>query len=130
MILAICLSTVTGAETSTSIFVVSMMRVSPPGEPNSVRLTDQARSLTRRVGHPLGMYLNPPRRAVVFSFDEKTQCQAMDRTQPSLPMVPGRAGTMTHDHRRNGTTDLFAAMNVATGEVLSHCQKGTLAGTS
>jgi len=72
----------------------------------------------------VGLYLNPPKRAVVFSFDEKTQCQAMDRTQPSLPMVPGRAGTMTHDYKRNGTTDLFAAMNVATGEVLTHCQKG------
>ena len=72
----------------------------------------------------VGLYLNPPRRAVVFSFDEKTQCQAMDRTQPSLPMVPGRAGTMTHDYKRNGTTDLFAAMNIATGEVLTHCQKG------
>ena len=44
--------------------------------------------------------MNPPKRAVVFSFDEKTQCQAMDRTQPSLPMVPGRAGTMTHDYKR------------------------------
>jgi transposase len=72
----------------------------------------------------VGLYLNPPKRAVVFSFDEKTQCQAMDRTQASLPMVPGRAGTMTHDYKRNGTTDLFAAMNVATGQVLTHCQKG------
>ena len=72
----------------------------------------------------VGLYMNPPKRAVVFSFDEKTQCQAMDRTQPSLPMVPGRAGTMTHDYKRNGTTDLFAAMNVATGQVLTHCQKG------
>jgi len=52
----------------------------------------------------VGLYLNPPKRAVVFSFDEKTQCQAMDRTQPSLPMVSGRAGTMTHDYKRNGTT--------------------------
>ena len=72
----------------------------------------------------VGMYLNPPKRAVVFSFDEKTQCQALDRTQPSLPMVRGRAGTMTHDYKRNGTTDLFAAMNIATGEVLMDCQKG------
>ena len=63
----------------------------------------------------VGLYMNPPARAAVFSFDEKTQCQAMDRTQPSLPMVPGRAGTMTHDYKRNGTTDLFAAMNLATG---------------
>jgi transposase len=66
----------------------------------------------------VGLYLNPPERAIVFSFDEKTQVQALDRTQPSLPMKPGRAGTMTHDYKRNGTTDLFAAMNVATGEVL------------
>jgi transposase len=66
----------------------------------------------------VGLYLNPPERAVVFSFDEKTQVQALDRTQPSLPMKPGRAATMTHDYKRNGTTDLFAALNVATGEVL------------
>jgi len=63
----------------------------------------------------VGLYLDPPARAVVFSFDEKTQCQALDRTQPSLPLIPGRAGTLTHDYKRNGTTDLFAALNVATG---------------
>ena len=61
---------------------------------------------------------------MVFSFDEKTQCQALDRTQPSLPMKPGRAGTMTHDYKRHGTIDLFAAMNVATGEVLTDLRKG------
>ncbi len=66
----------------------------------------------------VGLYMNPPERAIVFSFDEKTQVQALDRTQPSLPLKPGRAGTMTHDYKRHGTTDLFAAMNVATGEVL------------
>jgi transposase len=70
----------------------------------------------------VGLYLDPPARAVVFSFDEKTQCQALDRTQPSLPMVRGRAGTMTHDYKRNGTTDLFAALNIATGEVLTECR--------
>ena len=72
----------------------------------------------------VGLYMNPPARAVVFSFDEKTQCQALDRTQPSLPMKPGRAGTMTHDYKRNGTIDLFAAMNIATGEVLTDLRKG------
>ena len=72
----------------------------------------------------VGLYLNPPSRAVVFSYDEKTQCQALDRTQPSLPMKPGRAGTMTHDYKRNGTIDLFAAMNIATGEVLTGLNKG------
>jgi transposase len=71
----------------------------------------------------VGLYLNPPERAVVFSFDEKTQCQALDRTQPSLPLKPGRAATMTHDYRRHGTTDLFAALNVATGEVLYDCRR-------
>lgn len=62
--------------------------------------------------------MNPPERAVVLCFDEKTQTQALDRTQPSLPMKPGRAGTMTHDYKRHGTTDVFAALNVATGEVI------------
>lgn len=66
----------------------------------------------------VGLYMDPPERAVVFSFDEKTQCQALDRTQPSLPIKPGRGRTMTHDYKRNGTIDLFAAMNLATGEVL------------
>jgi transposase len=66
----------------------------------------------------VGLYMSPPERAVVFSFDEKTQVQALDRTQPSLPMTPGRGGTFTHDYKRNGTTNLFAAMDVATGEVL------------
>ena len=72
----------------------------------------------------VGLYLKPPARAVVFSFDEKTQCQALDRTQPSLPMKPGRAGTMTHDYKRHGTIDLFAAMNVGTGQVHTHLRKG------
>lgn len=71
----------------------------------------------------VGLYLDPPERAVVFSFDEKTQCQALDRTQPSLPLKPGRAKTMTHDYKRNGTVDLFAALNVGTGEVLHQTRK-------
>jgi transposase len=71
----------------------------------------------------VGLYMDPPERAVVFSFDEKTQVQALDRTQPSLPMKPGRAGTMTHDYKRNGTVDLFAALNIATGEVITDYRK-------
>lgn len=62
-------------------------------------------------------------------FDEKTQCQALDRTQPSLPMKAGRAGTMTHDYKRNSTIDLFAAMNVGTGQVLTGLNKATPAPT-
>ena len=73
----------------------------------------------------VGLYLNPPQRAVVFSFDEKTQCQAIDRPQPSLPMRPGRAQTMTCDYKRHGTTDLFAALDVATGEVLHQTSRHT-----
>ncbi len=72
----------------------------------------------------VGVYLNPPARAVVFSYDEKTQCQALDRTQPSLPLKPGRAGTMTHDYKRNGTIEVFAAMNIATGQVFTDLHKG------
>lgn len=80
----------------------------------------------------VGLYLDPPKKAVVFSFDEKTQVQALDRTQPSLPIRPGRAGTMTHDYKRHGTVDLFAALNVATGEVITdyrrrHTAKDVLA---
>ena len=71
----------------------------------------------------VALYIDPPARAVVFSFDEKTQVQALDRTQPSLPMKPGRGKTMTHDYKRNGTTDLFAAMNIATGDVLYATRK-------
>jgi transposase len=71
----------------------------------------------------VGLYLDPPEKAIVFSFDEKTQVQALDRTQASLPIKRGRAGTMTHDYKRHGTTDVFAAMNVATGEVLYDTRK-------
>jgi transposase len=64
----------------------------------------------------VGLYLDPPKRAVVFSVDEKSQIQALNRTQPGLPMKKGRAGTMTHDYERHGTTTLFAALNVASGQ--------------
>jgi transposase len=69
----------------------------------------------------VGLYLNPPEQAVVLCMDEKSQIQALDRTQPSLPIKPGRAGTMTHDYKRNGTTMLFAALDVLTGSVIGQC---------
>jgi transposase len=69
----------------------------------------------------VGLYLNPPERAVVLCMDEKSQIQALDRTQPTLPMKRGRAATMTHDYKRNGTTTLFAALNVLTGVVIGEC---------
>jgi hypothetical protein len=65
----------------------------------------------------VGLYLNPPEHALVLSVDEKSQIQALDRTQPGLPMKKGRGETMTHDYKRNGTTTLFAALNTANGEV-------------
>jgi transposase len=69
----------------------------------------------------VGLYLNPPDQAVVLCMDEKSQIQALDRTQPSLPLKKGRAGTMTHDYKRHGTTTLFAALNVLTGVVIGRC---------
>lgn len=69
----------------------------------------------------VGLYLNPPEKALVISADEKTQIQALDRTQPSLPLVPGRCGTMTHDYKRNGTTTLFAAIDMTQGKVIASC---------
>jgi transposase len=71
----------------------------------------------------VGLYLNPPEHAVVLSCDEKSQIQALDRTQPGLPLKKGRCATMTHDYKRNGTTSLFAALNIADGSVLGNCMK-------
>jgi transposase len=68
-----------------------------------------------------GLYLDPPDKALVLSVDEKSQIQALDRTQPGLPLKKGRAGTMTHDYKRHGTTTLFAALDVATGKVIGEC---------
>lgn len=70
----------------------------------------------------VGLYMNPPERAVVLCCDEKSQVQALDRTQPGLPLKRGRAETMTHDYKRHGTTTLFAALNILDGSVISQCQ--------
>ena len=69
----------------------------------------------------VGLYLNPPDKALVLCVDEKSQIQALDRTQPGLPMKPGRCGTMTHDYKRNGTTTLFAALSMLDGKVIGDC---------
>ena len=71
----------------------------------------------------VGLYVDPPAHAVVLSVDEKSQIQALDRTQPGLPMKKGRAGTMTHDYKRHGTTTLFAALNVLDGTVIGRCMQ-------
>ena len=71
----------------------------------------------------VGLYVDPPAHAVVLSIDEKSQIQALDRTQPGLPLKPGRCGTMTHDYKRHGTTTLFAALNVLDGSVIGRCMQ-------
>jgi transposase len=69
-----------------------------------------------------GLYMDPPDNAVVFCVDEKSSIQALDRTQPGLPLKPGRCGITTHDYKRHGTSTLFAALDVATGEVIGECK--------
>src|SRR5487761_157784 len=78
---------------------------------NDPRFVDKLRDV-------IGLYVDPPEHAIILSVDEKSQIQALDRTQPGLPMKKGRAGTMTHDYKRNGTTTLFAALNVLEGKVI------------
>ena len=71
----------------------------------------------------VGLYMDPPKHAVVVSIDEKSQIQALDRTQPGLPLKPGKCGTMTHDYKRNGATTLFAALNILDGTVIGRCMR-------
>jgi transposase len=78
-------------------------------------------AFAEKVRDVVGLYLNPPEHALVFSVDEKSQIQALDRTQPGLPIKKGRCGTMTHDYKRNGTTTLFAAMEILEGNVIAEC---------
>jgi transposase len=92
-------------------------------KPHQIRRFKLSRDprLFQKIRDVVGLYMNPPVNAVVFSVDEKSQIQALDRTQPGLPLKKGRAGTMTHDYKRYGTTTLFAALNVATGETVYEC---------
>ena len=76
---------------------------------------------TEKLTDVVGLYLNPPAKALVLCVDEKSQIQALQRTQPGLPMKKGRCGTMTHDYKRHGTTTLFAALNVLDGTVIGEC---------
>src|SRR5688500_18365630 len=87
-----------------------------PHQVRSFKLSSDPNFATK-VEDIVGLYVDPPAHAVVLSIDEKSQIQALDRTQPGLPMKKGRAGTMTHDYKRNGTTTLFAAFNVLDGTV-------------
>src|SRR5690349_12166339 len=89
-------------------------------QPHRVRTFKRSRDpdFAAKLTDIVGLYVDPPTHAVVLSIDEKSQIQALDRTQPGLPMKPGRCGTMTHDYKRHGTTTLFAALNVLDGTVI------------
>ena len=91
-----------------------------PHRVKTFKLSRDARFL-EKLTDVVGLYLNPPDQALVLCVDEKTQIQALDRTQPGLPMKKGRLGTMTHDYKRNGTTCLFAALEVLQGKVVGQC---------
>jgi transposase len=91
-----------------------------PHRVKTFRLSNDKR-FVEKLTDVVGLYLNPPDKAVVLCVDEKSQIQALDRTQPSLPMKRGRAGTMTHDYKRNGTTSLFAALDYLEGKVIGQC---------
>jgi transposase len=93
--------------------VAAAPRLDLQGEPRS--------SFVEKLTDVVGLYLNPPDKALVLCVDEKSQIQALDRTQPGLPMKPGRCGTMTHDYTRHGTTTLFAALSTLDGAVIDGC---------
>jgi transposase len=94
-------------------------------QPHRVRTFKRSRDpeFAAKLVDVVGLYVDPPAHAVVLSIDEKSQIQALDRTQPGLPIKPGRCGTMTHDYKRHGTTTLFAALNVLDGTVIGRCMQ-------
>src|SRR6201987_4032434 len=92
----------------------------PRGE--TLKLSNDPR-FPQKLEDIVGLYLNPPQHALVLSLDDKSQIQALDRTQPGLPMKNGRAHTMTHDYKRPGTTTLFAALNTIDGSVMATCME-------
>ena len=91
-----------------------------PHRTKTFKLSRDAKFL-EKLTDVVGLYLNPPQQAIVLCVDEKSQIQALDRTQPGLPMKKGRCGTMTHDYKRNGTTTLFAALEILQGRVVGQC---------
>jgi transposase len=94
-------------------------------QPHRVRTFKLSRDkkFVEKLTDVVGLYLNPPDKAVVLCVDEKSQIQALQRTQPGLPMKKGRCGTLTHDYKRNGTTTLFAALNLLEGRVIGDCME-------
>src|SRR5262249_43001049 len=112
---------------ATGISVSSVQRSWRPHAPAPHRLRQfkpaNDKAFADKLRKIVGLYVHPPAHAVVLSVDEKSQIQALDRTQPGLPMKKGRLGTMTHDYIRNGTITLFAALNVLEGKVIGRCMQ-------
>jgi transposase len=96
-------------------------RQSPAFTPLVERYEEPFSAVATKLADIVGLYVNPPQHAIVLSVDETSPTQVLDRSQPGLPIKPGKAGTMTHDYKRNGTTTLFAALNVLDGSVLARC---------
>jgi len=94
-------------------------------QPHRIRTFKRSRdpAFAAKVEDVVGLYMHPPAHALVLSIDEKSQIQALDRTQPGLPLKPGKCGTMTHDYKRHGTTTLFAALNILDGAVIGRCMQ-------
>ena len=113
------------AATGLSLRTVQRIWAAHQLQPHRLRSFKRSRDpeFIAKLADIVGLYLAPPRHAVVLSVDEKSQIQALDRTQPGLPLKPGKAGTMTHDYIRHGTTTLFAALNVLDGTVLGRCMQ-------
>ena len=111
--------------TSLSLRTVQRIWAAHDLQPHRVRTFKRSRDpeFMAKLEDIVGLYLAPPRHAVVLSVDEKSQIQALDRTQPGLPLKPGKAGTMTHDYIRHGTTTLFAALNLLDGTVIGRCMQ-------
>ena len=108
-----------------SLRSVQRVRQAHQLQPHRVRTFKRSRdpAFEAKLVDVVGLYVDPPTHAVVLSIDEKSQIQALDRTQPGLPLKPGRCGTMTHDYVRHGTTTLFAALNVLDGTVIGRCMQ-------
>jgi hypothetical protein len=91
-------------------------------QPHRTRTSNDPQ-FVEKVENIVGLYVDAPKHTVVVSIDEKSQIQALDRTQPGLPLKPGKCGTMTRDYKRNGTTTLFAALNILDGTVIGRCMR-------
>lgn len=109
--------------TGVSLSAVQRLWAANRLQPHRIRTFKKSKdpAFADKVEDVIGLYMSPPAHAVVVSIDEKSQIQALDRTQPGLPLKPGKCGTMTHDYKRNGTTTLFAALNILDGTVVGRC---------